>query len=132
VRTLNSPWRWIALPALLLAVMLQANAVVRSLVMQATPIPAAPVAEMPFCSAAMAGMGANAARAGHGAHAKAPRAACPFCEVATHVPLFMAAPPVPRCRTVAFIAFDTFADRPNREPPVVPARARDPPPTRLT
>jgi hypothetical protein len=124
VRTLNFPWRWIALPVLLLAVMLQANAVVRSLVMQATP-----VADMAFCSAAMAGMGADAARAGHDTHAKAPRATCPFCEVATHVPLFMAAAPVPRCETVAFIVFDAFADRPIREPPAIVARARDPPPT---
>jgi len=127
VRTLKFPWRWISLPAVLLAVMLQANAVVRSLVMQATP-----VADMPFCSAAMAGMGAGAARAGHDTHAKAPRAACPFCEVATLAPLFMAAPPVARCQTIAFIAFDAFADRPIREIPAVLARARDPPPTRLT
>lgn len=127
MRVLNSASRWRALPVLLLAVMLQANAVVRSLVMQATP-----VADMPLCSASMTGMSGHAARAGHDTHAKAPRAACPFCEVAAHVPLYAAAPPVPRCQTIAFIAFHTFDDHPLRAPSAIVARARGPPPFRLT
>jgi len=105
-----------------LAVLLQANAVVRSVVMRATP-----VADMPFCSAPMAAMGGGAARAAHHTQAKAPHAACPFCEVATHVPLYMAAAPIPRCQAVAFIAFGSFPAHPLREPSAIVARARDPP-----
>ncbi len=122
MRNLTSAGRLIALPFLLLAVMVQVNAVVRSLVMRATPM-----AQTPFCSAAMAGMGGQTPPKDHRAHAKAPRGACPFCDVASHVPVFMATPPVPPCQTVAFIAFDRFPDRPVREPPAILARARDPP-----
>ncbi len=123
---LTTAGRYLVLPVLLMAVLLQANAVVRSLVMQA-----APTAMDPACAAAMPGM----AMGGHGAagdHSAPKHAACPFCAAAAHVPVFCATPPLPRSHQVAFLAFDPFVVSATRDPLTIRARARDPPTFRLT
>lgn len=108
------------LPVVLLALLLQANAVVRSLVMQAAP----GMSAVPICSAQMAPRPGSA-----GSHAKPSpsRSRCPWCEVAAHVPVVVAATPLPVATLVTFIA---FAREVSHAPPVgaaIETRARGPP-----
>lgn len=114
------------LPILLLAVLLQANAVVRSLVMQA----GLGMGGTPMCVTRMGPMAGPDAPAPASASDHAPGAPhCPFCEVAAHVPVFVAAAPIPVATAVAFITFETVdAPAPPALHPIL-ARARDPPPS---
>lgn len=120
VTEVKSLGRLAILPVVLLALLLQANAVVRSLVMQAAPA----MGDAPICSAQMAS-GPGPARS-HAAPAPA-KGHCPYCEVAAHVPVVAAAAPIPVANVVAFV---TFAPEVSRAPPVgaaIETRARGPP-----
>jgi Protein of unknown function (DUF2946) len=116
--------RLAVLPILLLALLLQADAIVRSLVMQAAP----GIDGAQICSTRMeqtSGPGAShTMAAGHGtiSHSR-----CPYCEVAGHVPVVVAPPPLPLATLVAFVAFERAV---SHAPPVgaaIETRARGPP-----
>jgi len=115
--------RLAVLPILLLAMLLQADAVVRSLVMQAAPGDLAPICTAHMVSAEAPAMAERGAPVGHAAH----HARCPFCEVAAHVPVFAAAAPVPVATIVAFINFETMEPRIPAALHAILARARGPP-----
>jgi Protein of unknown function (DUF2946) len=120
VTDVKSLGRLAVLPILLLALLLQADAVVRSLVMQAAPW----MDGAQICSAqAIATPGTAHA---HGA-AGPSHGRCPWCEVAAHVPVVVATAPLPVATLVAFI---TFAPEISQAPPVgaaIETRARGPP-----
>jgi hypothetical protein len=120
---LKSIGRLAVLPILLLAMLLQADAVVRSLVMQAAPGDLAPICTAHPASMAMPAAGPHTELAGHAAH----NGRCPFCEVAAHVPVFGAAAPIPVATTVAFITFESMEARIPAALHAILARARGPP-----
>jgi len=112
--------RLAVLPVVLLALLLQANAVVRSLVMQASPW----MDGAPICSAQMA---PTPPPAGSRATPGPTHGRCPYCEVAAHVPVTATAAPLPVATLVAFV---TFAPEVSHAPPVgaaIETRARGPP-----
>jgi Protein of unknown function (DUF2946) len=118
VTDVKSFGRLAVLPILLLALLLQADAVVRSLVMQAAP----GMDGARICSARMEQTPGAAAD-----HATTSRGRCPYCEVAAHVPVVAAVPPLPVATLVTFV---TFAREVSRAPPVgaaIETRARGPP-----
>jgi hypothetical protein len=120
VTDVKSFGRLAVLPILLLALLLQADAVVRSLVMQAAPW----TDGVQICSAQVAPTPGPARS--HGA-AGPSHGRCPWCEVAAHVPVVVAAAPLPVATLVAFI---TFAPEVSQAPPVgaaIETRARGPP-----
>ncbi len=132
-RALRLRWAF-ALPLLILAVLLQADAVVKSTVMNLLAF-----GEGAPCAMAMAGASPMApvmamrqphvTVAGH----KAPvsHAACSYCAAAAHAPILTASAPLQPSLAVAFAAFRTAAVQGPRGPPSVQPRARGPP-DRLT
>jgi hypothetical protein len=119
-----------ALPLVLLALVLQGDAVVRSTVMQLVGMPPS-VDGAPLC-----GMGAMtmAAMPGHprASHAHAGKAhtdaaACPYCAVAHHLATLAVQPPLRPSSCVSFPAYRVVAARGPRGPPLVLPRARGPP-----
>ena len=132
--------RWtLALPLLVLAVLLQADAVVKSTVMNLLAMGGEPA--MPLCpmntGATMAAasmpmaMPAATPRRGPSSDRGQPgsRAPCSYCAAAAHVPILTTAEPVQPSCAVAFTAFRSTAVHGPRGPPAVQPRARGPPPT---
>jgi hypothetical protein len=116
-----------ALPLVLLALLFQADAVVKSAVMGLVGMGPAEAAAMPDCG--MGGM-ANIAMAGHVHHpgkGAGGAAACPYCAVAHHVAVLAFAAPAPSPSAVLFPGYRTVAARGPRGPPSVLPRARGPP-----
>jgi hypothetical protein len=118
VTDIKSLGRLAILPVVLLALLLQANAVVRSAVMQAAPW----MDGAPICSAQ------TAPASGHSHAAPGPsHHRCPYCEVAAHAPVIVAVGPLPVATLVTFV---TFAPEVSQAPPVgaaIETRARGPP-----
>jgi hypothetical protein len=131
--------RLLVLPWLVLALLLQAHAVVRSVTMNAPG--AMPMCDMPMGNGAMGdgamGDGAGMDMAGMAAmpmgrhHAPKGgaqgRLACPYCAAAAHVPIIGSTPTVRPSLSVAYAAFCVLADHGPRGPPTIQPRARGPP-----
>jgi hypothetical protein len=116
--------RLAVLPILLLAMLLQADAVVRSLVMQAgMGMAPAPVCSTHIAPAESAAIADHGALAGHATH----HARCPYCEVAAQAAVFVAATPVPCARLLAFVSFSPLRARAPPTAVRLQPRARGPP-----
>ena len=130
-RTVRLRWACM-LPLLVLAVLLQSDAVVKSTVMNLLAFGEGAAAPCPMGMASMAGMSMDAPHAlasGRRSPAKAPatHAPCSYCAAAAHTPILTAAALVQPSRAVAFTAFRTAAVHGPRGPPSVQPRARGPP-----
>ncbi len=123
--------RSLALPLLLLAVLLQVDAVVKSTVMNLVGMGMDGVAgSVSMCSGPMADGEETAARpaSGHRSQgAQDHRAVCSYCAAAAHAPtLGLAEPLRPSC-AASFASFRLKALRGPRGPPTLAPRARGPP-----
>ena len=121
--------RALALPFLLLAVLLQADAVVKSTVMNLVGMAPAAAGAAPVCSPAMGAMaGASQAHAaGRTEPAHGDRAVCSYCAAAAHAATLSFMPPVQPSCAVSFAAFLQTSVHGPRGPPSIPPRARGPP-----
>ncbi len=130
--------RTFALPWLLLAILLQADAVVKSTVMTlvadapATAAMSALGIPCPMHMSGMAPMATGPSRASTGHARTDPKPLrhdrCPYCAAAAHVPILTSSAPLPLSCAVAFTGFRMAAVHGPRGPPAVRPRARDPPP----
>jgi hypothetical protein len=119
--------RALALPLVALALLFQADAVVKSAVMNLVGMGPAEAAAMPGCNMAMAGT--ETASRPHATRHGDRQAACPYCAAAHHAaPVAFAAPLRPPS-AVSFPGYRTVAARGPRGPPPVLPRARGPPPS---
>ena len=120
------------LPLLVLAILLQSDAVVKSTVMNLLAFGEGAAAPCPMGIAPMAGMSMGAAHAlasGHRIPVKAPasHAPCSYCAAAAHTPILTTSAPLRPSCAVAFTAFRTASAQGPRGPPPVLPRARGPP-----
>ena len=121
--------RALALPFLLLAVLLQADAVVKSTVMNLVGMGPASAGVMPMCSPAMVSMAAASPfhAPGRPEPAHGDRAVCGYCAAAAHAATLSFTPPVQPSCAASFAAFLQTSAQGPRGPPPVPPRARGPP-----
>ena len=124
--------RAVILPLMLLAALLQADAVVKSAVMNLVGMTPDTAAAMPMKMGAMA-MGsahvcAPAKPPGRPDVSRGkPAAACGYCAAAAHAPLLAFAEPVRPSSAIAFAEFRDIEAHGPRGPPVPQPRARGPP-----
>ncbi len=121
-----------ALPLLVLAVLLQSDAVVKSTVMNLLAFGEGVAAPCPMGMAPMARMAMDAPHAlasGRRTPPKAPatHAPCSYCAAAAHTPILTTMALIQPSCAVAFTAFRTAAVHGPRGPPPVQPRARGPP-----
>ena len=131
-------FRTILLPLMLLAVLLQADAVVKSAVMNLIGMPAqAASVTLDMAMPMPMLMGAPAMGAAHVCHPGKPTgrpdaphgkpANCGYCAAAAHAPLLAFAEPVRPSCAVAFTEFRDLGVHGPRGPPALQPRARGPP-----
>ena len=127
-RTVRLRWACM-LPLLVLAVLLQSDAVVKSTVMNLLAFEEGAAAPCPMGMAGMSMDAPHALASGRRSPAKAPatHAPCSYCAAAAHTPILTTSALVQPSRAVAFTAFRTAAVHGPRGPPSVQPRARGPP-----